>query len=151
MNDELEGGQPWPFKESGDGGNYAHKNCPKCGRDYFQNETILKNGELGCDCQDAIFTVETDGKNIIVKLPISFLAYTQKYRPEEQFFIVDEKEMAEYFKKNFLDFVYGRSSTEGNEDSNFQELIDDFFSYAYEYGENWMVCESEIEDDEEDS
>lgn len=24
--------------------------CPNCGRDYFENETILPNGELGCNC-----------------------------------------------------------------------------------------------------
>ena len=25
--------------------------CPKCKRDYFENETILLNGHLGCICE----------------------------------------------------------------------------------------------------
>jgi len=25
--------------------------CSECGEDYFENETILANGELGCSCK----------------------------------------------------------------------------------------------------
>jgi hypothetical protein len=25
--------------------------CPLCGKDYFENETILLNGSIGCSCQ----------------------------------------------------------------------------------------------------
>jgi len=50
---------------------------------------------------DELMSVESDEKNIIIKLPIDLLVHSQGFR-DSGYLILDEKSMAEYFKKMFL-------------------------------------------------
>lgn len=85
---------------------------------------------------DELMSVESDDKNIIIKLPIDLLIFAQKNRPETPLIISDKDEMVEYFKKEFLYFIHGRMSDDGSTD--FELLLDNFFEEAIESGELWL-------------
>ena len=49
---------------------------------------------------DELMSVESDEKNILVKIPIDLLVHSQGFR-DSGYLILDEKSMSEYFKKMF--------------------------------------------------
>ena len=93
---------------------------------------------------DELMSVESDEKNIIIKLPIDLLVHSQGFR-DSGYLILDEKSMSEYFKKMFLHFNRRQYSDVG---SDFEILLDDFFEHAFEMGEIWLSSPEEMELDE---
>jgi hypothetical protein len=85
---------------------------------------------------DEKFTVEFDDKNIIIKLPIDLLVFTQEHRNEPPYLITDKNDMVKHFKKYFLDFYQTRMTDE--DASDFEYAIDSYFDFAYENGETWI-------------
>lgn len=84
---------------------------------------------------DEIWSIESDDKNIIIKLPIDFLVFTQKNRPETPYVITNKEKMVEYFKKMFFEFYRG---TRNEGETEFTSVIDSFFDEAIESGEPWL-------------
>lgn len=83
--------------------------------------------------KDNQITITNDTKNIYINIPIDTLVFAQENRPDLSYKIVDTKRMVEYFKDRFWEF-----GTDENRGSHIEELIDNFFSDAYEYGEIWL-------------
>jgi hypothetical protein len=94
---------------------------------------------------DELMSVESDEKNIIIKLPIDLLVHSQGFR-DSGYLILDEKSMAEYFKKMFLHSNRRQYSDVG---SDFEVLLDDFFDDSFENGEVWLnsLEEMDLNDD----
>ena len=94
---------------------------------------------------DELMSVESDEKNIIIKLPIDLLVHSQGFR-DSGYLILDEKSMAKYFKKMFLHFNRRQYSDVG---SDFEVLLDDFFDDSFENGEVWLnsLEEMDLNDD----
>ena len=90
---------------------------------------------------DELMSVESDEKNIVIKLPIDLLVHSQGFR-DSGYFILDEKSMVEYFKKMFLNFNRRQYSDVG---SDFEVLLDDFFDDAFENTETWLESVEEME------
>ena len=95
---------------------------------------------------DELMSVESDDKNIIVKLPLDLLVCSQGFR-DSAYFIQDKNAMVEYFKKMFLFFNRRQYSDVG---SDFEVLLDDFFDDSFENGETWLESVEEMELDESD-
>jgi hypothetical protein len=90
---------------------------------------------------DELMSVESDEKNILVKIPIDLLVHSQGFR-DSGYLILDEKSMSEYFKKMFLHFNRRQYSDVG---SDFEILLDDFFEHAFEMGEIWLSSPEEMD------
>ena len=90
---------------------------------------------------DELMSVESDEKNIIVKIPIDLLIHSQGFR-DSGYLILDEKSMAEYFNKMFLHFNRRQYSDVG---SDFEVLLDDFFDDSFENGETWLNSLEEMD------
>jgi hypothetical protein len=83
---------------------------------------------------DELMSIESDDKNIFIRIPIDLLVFAQENR-DNPFKILDTNKMVEYFKRYFLDFVE-RSSGDGG--SDFEILLDAFFEHSYEMAEDWL-------------
>ena len=94
---------------------------------------------------DELMSIESDEKNIIVKIPVDLLISSQEFR-ESAYFIQDKNAMVEYFKKHFLNFNRRHYSDYG---SDFEILLDDFFDDLFEQGETWLELAEEMDLDNE--
>jgi hypothetical protein len=95
---------------------------------------------------EELMSIESDEKNIVIKLPIDLLIHAQGFR-DSGYLILDEKSMAEYFKKMFLNFNRRQYSDVG---SDFEILLDDFFDDAFENAETWLESVEEMDLSDED-
>lgn len=73
-------------------------------------------------------------KSIIIEMPVDVLQFAQENRPYMPYVIEDTNAMSEYFAKYFLDFDEDETG-----DSAFFRVVDQFFDYAYEGAEDWLV------------
>jgi len=88
--------------------------------------------EKGID--DLQITVTAEDDNIVIRLPIELMVFTQENR-EDPIYIQDKAKMVKYFTEMLLHFQHGGDTRDG---SNFENLIDDFFSDALESAEDWL-------------
>jgi hypothetical protein len=84
---------------------------------------------------DELISIESDEKNIFIKIPIDLLVFAQENR-ESPYFIGDKIAMMDYFKKYFLNFNQRQCSDIG---SDFEILLDDFFDWSFEMAEAWLT------------
>jgi hypothetical protein len=84
--------------------------------------------------------INSDDKNIVIVIPIDTLVFAQENRPDLSYKITNVEKMVKYFKDRFLDF-----GTDDMADSHLYQTIDNFFSDAAEYGEEWIES-TEFED-----
>jgi hypothetical protein len=78
-------------------------------------------------------TITNNSTTICINIPINTLIFAQENRPDILYKITDKNKMVEYFKDRFWEF-----GTDENRGSHIEECIDNFFSDACEYGENWI-------------
>jgi hypothetical protein len=79
-------------------------------------------------------TITDDTENIYIKIPIELLVFAQENRPDFPCEITNVEAMVTYFKDRFLEF-----GADENRGSDLEEIIDEFFYDASEYGEEWIV------------
>lgn len=91
---------------------------------------------------DNLISITSDSENINIEIPIDLLIFAQENRPDVPMTISNVEEMVEYFKDRFLEF-----GTDENKGSDFEDLLDDFFYDACEYGEEWIESGDYATDD----
>ena len=79
-------------------------------------------------------TATQEGDNIVIRLPIDLLVWSQEHRETGGLIIRNKKAMASYLKNRLLS---SRHDSETNS-SAFERIIDDCFDEAYEDGEKWL-------------
>jgi len=78
-------------------------------------------------------TVDHNTSEICIKIPIDLLIFAQENNPNNPCKITDKDKMISYFEERFIHF--GEDEAQG---SDFECLLDKFFSDATEYGELWI-------------
>jgi len=78
--------------------------------------------------------VFSDGKNIIVKIPIDTLYFAENNRQYAPLEIHNKTEMVEYVLENFLN--WGGDQETGS--CEFEDFLDKMFDDALESGEEWL-------------
>ena len=91
------------------------------------------------------FTVTLDGNDLIIRLPLDLLVWSQKIR-EESMTITNKPKMAQYLIKYILEF--GGDPEIGS--TAFEDFIDSCFLDALENAEDWLQGWWELEDEDEE-
>lgn len=76
-------------------------------------------------------SVDFDGENIVVKMPLKWIKYFMSHHPEFPLYVSNEEEFVKYYKNNFLDFD---TTMQYDGLSNFYRLLDEFSFDMYESG-----------------
>jgi hypothetical protein len=81
--------------------------------------------------------VKYNTRNITINIPVGLLTFSQTYRDDIAYNILDKKAMAKYISENILEYTkdIGRSEL-GLTD--FLYLLDNLFDEAYESAEEWI-------------
>jgi hypothetical protein len=99
--------------------------------------------EINAIPDDALMKATIEGDDLVIRLPLDLLIWSQKQR-EESITVIDKQKMAEYLA-NILEF--GGDQEIGS--TAFEDLIDACFMHALESAEDWLQGWWELE--EEDS
>lgn len=84
--------------------------------------------------------INFDGININISISIEDILISQKYRPDNfGYSIEDVDKLANFICNNLLSFTTNPSRKEAGI-SDIEKLIDDLILYAYENGENWLLA-----------
>lgn len=79
-------------------------------------------------------TTSLEGDNVVIRLPIDLLVWSQEHRESGGLIIKNKKAMASYLKNRLLQSRY--DSEAGT--CALDRMIDDCFDEAYEDGEKWL-------------
>lgn len=82
---------------------------------------------------DSQMKATIEGEDLVIRLPLDLLIWSQKQR-EESITVIDKQKMAEYLTKYILEF--GGDPEIGS--TAFEDLIDAFFMHALESAEDWL-------------
>ena len=86
-----------------------------------------------------LITVAHDSKTISIEIPLKLLVYAQEWREDTPFLILDTDKMANFITQNILDYTENTLRAQETGESDFSNLLDALFRYAYEDGEDWLV------------
>jgi hypothetical protein len=77
--------------------------------------------------------IDFDSEEICIRIPIDLLIFAQENNPNNHCKINNKFQMKEYFREYFLSF-----GEDENKGSDFECLLDKFFSDATESDEDWI-------------
>jgi hypothetical protein len=95
------------------------------------------------DKPDELISASIDGDDLVIRLPLDLLIWTQKQR-EDSMTVVDKAAMAKWLEENILEF--GGNGDTGS--TAFEDLVDECFIEALESAEYWIVGWWENEDEQ---
>lgn len=99
--------------------------------------------EINTIPDDTQMTAIVEGDELVIRLPLDLLIWSQEQR-EESITVIDKQKMAEYLAEYILEF--GGDPEIGS--TAFEDLIDAFFMHALESAEDWLQGWWELEDEE---
>ena len=82
---------------------------------------------------DSLMKATIEGDDLVIRLPLELLIWSQKQR-EESITVIDKQKMARYLTEHILEF--GGDPEIGS--TAFEDLIDAFFVDALESAEDWL-------------